>query len=150
MALRRGDGRAAEAYFAKLTAAIQRRNPNAVALVSIFRVPKVDDGFSTAYGGGLYETTQLVAAPNAVAKTEIEIPAKISSPPDEAGHASDPHADAFERSRAPARPALCVCCCSVVVFCVSLVGGEAVRTPGKPGERTASVIQEFKSLHKLR
>eukprot|EP00937_MAST-01D_sp_MAST-1D-sp2_P002201 g2201.t1 len=70
-----------KAYFAKLTAAMRSRNPNAVALVSVFRVPQATNGFSASYGGGLYEDTSMVAPPNAVAKTEIEIPTKLSSAP---------------------------------------------------------------------
>lgn len=69
-----------EEYFRKLAAAIYAAAPDAVALISIYKVPEVDNGFDVpAYG--LYETTALVAQPNTAAKTEIEIAGRPSIHP---------------------------------------------------------------------
>jgi hypothetical protein len=79
-----------QAYFDKLSVAISSAaetakasggSGDAVALISIYRVPKADDGYCfpprancTTNGGGLYETTKLLHTEAAVAKTEMSLP----------------------------------------------------------------------------
>ena len=63
-----------EEFFSKLADAITAANPRAASLISIYRVPEIDDG------GGLYETTALLSPLGAVAKTEDHIAAQVRPP----------------------------------------------------------------------
>ena len=81
-------------YFRRLNAALRRVNPDIVSLTSVYQVPKINNGRvgispdskTNAVAAfrrvnyGLYETTALIGrnSPNAVAKTEFTLPARMA------------------------------------------------------------------------